>query len=103
LVHVGHERGTEMGHPRFGVTHCSRWIPFDRAEVALAIDERFAHRPRLRHVDKRGVDHRLAVRMIITTGVTTDFRAFAMLSIRKERQIVHRVENSSLRWLEPVT
>src|ERR671918_1060311 len=103
LLHVGHERGAEMGHARFGVTHGGRRISLDRAEVALTIDEPFPHRPWLRHVDQRGVDHRFAVRMIITAGVAADFRAFAMLSIWKQRQIMHRVEDSSLRWFEPVT
>ena len=86
LVHVGHQRGAEMRHARFGVTHRCRRIAFDRAEVTLAIDQPFAHRPRLRHVDERRIDYRFAVRVIITAGVAADLRALAMLSPRKERQ-----------------
>ena len=102
LIHVGHQRGAEMCHARFGVTHRRGRIAFDRAEVTLTIDQRFTHRPRLRHVDERRIDHRFAVRMIISAGVTANLRAFAMLSSRKKREIVHRVENSALRWLESV-
>ena len=40
LVHVVHERGAEMRHARLGVPHGRRRIAFDRAEVALAVDQR---------------------------------------------------------------
>ena len=83
LVHVLHERGAEMRHARLGVTHRRRRIAFDRAEVALAVDERFAHRPRLRHVDERRINHRFAVRMVITAGVAANLGALAMLASRE--------------------
>ena len=102
LFHVGHERGAEMRHARFGVTHRRRRIAFDRAEIALTIDQPLAHRPGLRHVHERRIDHGFAVRMIITARVAADFCALAMLPIGKKGEIVHRVENSSLRWLESV-
>jgi len=102
LLHVDHERSAEMRHARFGVPHRCRWIALDRAEIPLAIDQPFAHRPRLRHVHERGVNHRFAVRVIISAGVTANFCAFAVLPPWEKRQIVHRVENSSLRWLESV-
>ena len=102
LVHVGHERGAEMGHARFGVTHRRGRIAFDGTEIALAVDQPFAHRPRLRHVDERRINHRFAVRVIVTAGVAADLCAFTMLPSGKERQVVHRVENSALRWLESV-
>src|ERR1700731_3621056 len=38
LLHIGHERGAEMRHARFGVAHGRRRIAFDRAEIALTID-----------------------------------------------------------------
>src|SRR5436309_2200048 len=91
-----------MSHARFGVTHSCRWIAFDRAEIPLAIDQPFAHRPRLRHVNERGVNHGFAVRVIISAGVTANFCALPVLPPWEKRQIVHRVENSSLRWLESV-
>src|SRR5437016_997139 len=102
LIHVGHQRGAEMRHARFGVTHRSWGIAFDGAEVTLAVDERFTHRPRLGHVDERGIDHRFAVRVIISAGVTANLRAFAVLSSRKKREVMHRIKNSSLRWLESI-
>ena len=103
LVHVHHERSAEMGHARFGVTHGRGRVAFDRSEVALAIDKSFAHRPWLRHVHERRINYRFAVRMIITARIAAYFRALAVLSSWKERQIVHRIENAALRWLQSVT
>ena len=102
LVHVGHERGAEMRHARLGVTHGGRRIAFDGAEVSLAIDQRLAHRPRLRHVDERRVNHRFAVRVIVTARIAANLRAFPVLPVREERQIVHRVKDAPLRRLQPV-
>src|SRR5436190_4633953 len=102
LIHVRHQRCAEMSHPRFGVTHGRRGIAFDGAEVTLPVDKRFTHCPRLGHVDERRINYRFAVRMVISAGVAADLRAFAVLSPRKEREIVHRIENSALRWLESV-
>ena len=102
LVHVGHERGAEMRHARLGVTHRRRWIAFDRAEVSLPVDQRFAHRPRLGHVNQGGIDHRLAVRVVVTARVTANLRALPVLPVREKREIVHRVENATLRRLKPV-
>jgi hypothetical protein len=85
-----------------GVTHRGRRIAFDRAEVALAIDKRFAHRPWLRHVDERRVDHRLAVGVIVTARVAANLGALPMLPVGEKREIMHRVEDAALRGLEPV-
>src|SRR5260370_5924036 len=92
-----------MGYARLGVTHCRGRIAFDRSEISLAVHQPLAHRPRLRHVDEGGVDHRFAVRVIVTARVTATFPPLPMLSPRKDGQIVHRVENSALAWPPSVT
>src|SRR4030095_7149365 len=102
LLHVGHERGAEMRHARFGITHRRGRIAFDRAEIPLAVDEYFTHRPWLGHVDERGINYSFTVRVIISAGVATNLGTLTMLSPRKERKIVHRIENSALRWLESI-
>ena len=102
LLHVGHERGAEMRHPRLGVTHRCRRIAFDGTEISLAVDERLPHRPRLRHVDEGGVNDSLAVRVIITAGVAANFGAFPMLPVRVEREIVHRKKNATLGGLQTI-
>ena len=102
LVHVGHERRTEMRHARLGVTHGCRWIAFDRTEISLTVDERFAHRPCLRHMHECWINHGLAVWVIVTARVTANLRALPVLPVREKRQIVHRVEDATLRRLQPV-
>ena len=68
---------------RLGVPHRGGRIVVDRTEVALAVDERLAHRPRLRHVHQRRVDHRLAVRVIVTAGIAANLRALPVLPINR--------------------
>ncbi len=102
FVHVIHQRGTEVRHARFGITHGGRWIAFDGTEIALAIDQSFAHRPGLGHVDERRVNDRFTVRMVVTAGVTANLRAFTMLPVREQGEIVHRVENAALRRFQTI-
>jgi len=83
--YVGHQRRAEMGHARFGVPHCRWWIAFNGSKISLAVDQRFAHCPRLRHVDKRRVNHRFTMRVIITAGIAADLCAFTMLPPREKR------------------
>ena len=75
LLHVLHQRRAEMRQPRLGVTHRRRRIVFDGTEIALAVHELLAHRPRLRHVHERRINHRFAVRMVVAGGVAADLRA----------------------------
>ena len=102
LIHVDHERRAEMRHPRLGVTHRRRRIAFHRTEIALAVDQRLAHRPGLRHVNERRVNHRFAVGVIVTARVAANLRAFPVLPVREQRQIVHRIKDAPLRWLQSV-
>jgi len=99
LVHVGHQRRAEMRHACLGVAHCRWRIAFDGPEIPLAVDQSFAHGPWLRHVNQGGVDHCFTVWVVVTAGVAADLCAFTMLPPREKRQVVHRVENSPLRWL----
>ncbi len=102
LLHVLHQRGAEVRQARLGVTHGGGRIALDAAEVALAVDETFAHDPGLGHVDERRVDHGLAVGMVIARGVAADLGAFAVLPAGEKRQVVHRVEDAPLGGLEAV-
>ena len=61
-----------LGQARFGVTHRRRRIAVDRTEIALAVDQRHAHREVLRHADHGVVDRLVAVRMILTDDVADD-------------------------------
>ena len=103
LVHVGHERGAEMRHARFGVTHGRRRIAFDRTEVALAFDQAFRAWPTAAPCGRESDKSRLR-------RAGDNYRWCRRKSSRtlrccrpgKEREIVHRVEDAALRWLQPV-
>ena len=102
LVHVLHEGAAQMGQARLGVTHGGGRIAFDRAEIALAVDQPLAHGPRLRHVHQRRVNDRFAVGMVVAPGVAEDLGALHVLAGRIEPQLVHRVEDAALRGLQAV-
>ena len=102
LVHVLHQRRAEMRQTRLGITHRRRRIVFDGTEVAFAIHQLLAHRPRLGHMHERRVNHRFAVRMVIARSIAADLGAFVRLASGKQRQFVHRVKNTSLRRLQSV-
>ena len=55
------------------------WIAVHRAEVPLPVHKRVPQVEVLRHADERGVNDRLAVRVVVTAGIAGDLRALAML------------------------
>ena len=76
--------------------------PGDRAEVPLLVDQHVPHVPFLGHADQGGIDHALAVRMVVAAGVAGDFRALDPAGPRREVQVVHGDQDSPLRGLQPV-
>jgi len=54
----------------------------------------------LREADKRGVDNRFTVRMIVAGSVAADFRALAIAAIGGQAEIVHGHQDPSLHGLE---
>ncbi len=98
---VHHQRG-DVRHPGFGVSHGRRRQAGDRAEIALLVDQQVPHVPLLRHADQGGIDHALAVRMIVAAGVAGDLGALDRARPRREVQVVHGDQNSPLRGLQPV-
>ncbi len=55
LVDVGQQLGGDRRHARLRVAHRGRRVAVDRAEVALAVDERVAQREVLGEADERVV------------------------------------------------
>ena len=88
LVDVGEELDGELGEARFGVAVRGRRIAVDRAEVALPVDERVAHREVLREADHRVVDAGVAVRVVVGEHVADDLGALAVRARRREVLLV---------------
>ena len=58
-------------------------IAIDRAEIALAVDERQPHRKRLRHAHQRIINREVAVRMVLAHRIARDTRRFVIGAVRQ--------------------
>ena len=94
--------GREAGEAGLGVAHRRRRVVVDRAEVALAVDERVAQREVLRHPGQGVVDRRVAVRVVLAHHLADDERALAVRPVRLQAEVVHRVEDPPVDRLHPV-
>ena len=65
-VDVAQHLDGDAREARLRVAHGRRRVALDRAEVALAVDQRVAHVEVLRHAHEGGVDDGLAVGVVVT-------------------------------------
>ncbi len=93
----------ERRQARLGVPHGGGGIVVDGAEVALAVDERVAHREVLRHAHERVVDRRVAVRVVLAHHLADDAGA---LRVRRGSArgpaLVHREQHAAVDGLQAV-
>ena len=73
-----------------------------RSEVALALRERVAQRPRLHESHERVVHRRVAVRVELAHHVADDAGALAERAVGTVAAVVHRVDHAAVHGLEPV-
>ena len=93
------------GRPRqttLGVAHGRRRIAVDRAEIALPVDQRQAHREILRHAHQRVVDRLVAVRVVSAHHVADHARGLDVLLVGRMPVLVHRIEDAPVHRLETV-
>ena len=102
MLEVGEHVDRRLRDMRLGVSHRRRRAAVDRAEVALAVDQRVAGRERLRHADEGRVDDRLTVRVVVAGRVAADLRALSELGPRTEVEVVHRNQDAALTRLQAV-
>ena len=101
-VDVAQHLGREAGEAGLGVPHRGGGVVVDRAEVALAVDQRVAQREVLRHPDQRVVDRRVAVRVVLAHHLADDEGALAVGPGRLQAEVVHRVEHAAVDRLQAV-
>ena len=101
-VDVAQHLGGDPREARLRVAHGRRRVVVDRAEVALAVDQRVALREVLRQAHERVVDRGVAVRVERAHHVADDARALAVRAVRLEARLVHRVEHAAVHRLEAV-
>jgi hypothetical protein len=102
LIDLAEKLVAQARQPAFGVAHRRGTVAVERSEVARAVDERRSQRERLRHAHQRLVDRRVAVRMEAAHHVADHLRAFAVLGVRRQVLLPHRVEDAALDRLQPV-
>ena len=102
LVEVVEQRQRDAVEPRLGVARGRGRIAVDRAEIALPVDQRDAHREVLRHAHQRVVDREIAVRMVLAHRVADGARGLVVGAVGGEVELVHRVEDAPMHRLQAV-
>jgi hypothetical protein len=103
LLDVRHHRSADARQPALGVAHRGGGIAVDGAEVSLAVDERRAHVPVLRHAHERVVDRAFAVGVIVAHHFAGDLRALLVRASGLQPHLLHAVEHAPVRGLHAVT
>ena len=102
LVDIGQQPFGQPRQPAFGVTIGGGRIAVDRAEVALAVDQRIAHAPWLRHPDQRVVHGAVAMRMVALEHFADHAGAFGVAAVGEQSLAEHRDQDSAMDRFEPV-
>ena len=92
----------EPRQPALGVAHRGRRVVVERAEVALAVDERVAQRERLRHADEGVVDRLIAMRVVVPHHLTDHAADFRWGRFGCIPALFMRTEDATMHGLEPV-
>ena len=102
LVDVGQQLAADALHAALGVAVGGRRIAVDRAEVALAVDQRVAHREVLREAHQGVVGGRVAVRVETAEHLADDARALHVGAVPDVVGQMLRVEDAPVDRLEAV-
>ena len=102
LVEVVEERHRRLVEAGLGVAVGRRRVVVDRAEIALPVDQRQAHREVLRHAHERVVDREVAVRVVLAHHVADDAGRFLVRLVGREAVLEHRVEDAPVHRLQAV-
>ncbi len=102
LVDVGEHLAGDRGQARLGVAHRRGGVAVDRAEVALPVDERVAHREVLGQPHERVVQRAVAVRVVLAHHLADDRGALAVRAGGRQPHLPHRVEDPAVDRLEAV-
>ena len=96
------QRLGDRRQPRFRVSHGRRVVAVDIAEIALAVDQRKAHREVLRQTHQCVIDGLVAMRVVFADHVADHAGAFLEARIRVELQLPHGKEQTAVHRLQPV-
>ena len=90
------------GQTGFCIPHCSCFIAIHRAEIALTIDQRQAHRKILRHAYHRVVDGLVTVGVILAHNVTNNTRRLTVRLVVFVSIFFHGKQNSAMNRFQSI-
>ena len=102
LVDIAQQLERQLFQARLRIAVCRGGISVHRAEIAVAVDQRHPHIEVLRHAHQRVVHRRVAVRVIFSQTVAHDLGTFFVRLVRRQPELVHRVQNAALNGLQTV-
>ena len=102
LVDVGQQHRAGTREPHFRVAHRRRRIAVHRAEIALPVDQRHAHREGLRHAHHGVVDRRVPVRMVFAHHVADHAGGFAIGLVGRVARLLHGEQDAPVHRLQAV-
>ena len=102
LVEILQQGARHLCQARFGIAHRRRRIGVHRPEIALAVDQRHAHRPVLGHARQRVVDRAVAMRVIFTHHLADQAGGLAIGAVVDEPRFLRGEENAAMDRLQSV-
>ena len=102
LVDVGEHLGGDLLQPALRVAVGRGAVAVDRAEIALAVDQRIAQREFLHHPHERLVGRGVSVRVVLAEHVADDARAFHVGPVPDGVRLVHREQHAPVDRLQAV-
>ncbi len=102
LVDVSQHLFRQSGHAALGVAVSRGGVAVDGAEVALTVHQRIPHAPGLRHTNKRVVNGRVAVRVVLLQDFADHAGALGVFSVVKQTFAEHRVKNAAVHRFQTV-
>ena len=101
LVEPGDHEQRGGRHPGLGVARGGRAV-VERAEVAVPVDQRQAHRERLGHAHQGVVDRLVAVRVVLAHDLADDPAGLHVRAVGAQAQLAHPEQDAALHRLEAV-
>ena len=100
---VGEHLGGELLQPALGIAVGRGGVAIDRAEIALAVDQRVAHGEVLCHAHERLVRGGVTVRMVFAEHIADDARALHVGAVPDVIRLVHRKQHTAMHRLQTVS
>ena len=103
LLEVVHDVLAHFGQTALRVTHGGRRVSVHRAEVSLAVNERVAHVPVLRHAHQCSIHGTVAVWVVLSEHLSHHAGALLVWFVTRVADAHHTVQYTAVHRFESVT